>query len=415
MSEPIEAPVATTATPILEASETPILEHDTVEVKPVETAVEQAEILANDESEVTAEDEAKPQHNDPYVPEFIVLAKVKGYPPWPAMVLDEDILPANIKNKKPKGPRSPKKKGTASRTVPVRFFSDDTYIWINSNDIKPLSKDDIEAHFIESSGKRRKDNLLENAFSLARDPPEMTQFVKWGSHPPSDDYYFEDEEELEEQPKQKKVALPKVNKTEQNRILAEERREAEIKLLAEYDSDWGVESNEYDTELGDYIFDTLEEQSKILSTTKYVDIQEKLYKYQTEFDGISNKLFPLLLSSEYSPKTVVTLLNQLTKLVPEAPKSVFLKSQLLRILIVTARKRGDNKVKKEIRKLLKNLGLDVEENAEEPVVVLEELNEESKEEEPTKKEVVNEELAAEPPTEEPTKKEEVKEEHAISV
>ena len=34
-----------------------------------------------------------------YQPTSIVLAKVKGYPAWPAMVLDESLLPEHISNK----------------------------------------------------------------------------------------------------------------------------------------------------------------------------------------------------------------------------------------------------------------------------------------------------------------------------
>lgn len=42
-----------------------------------------------------------------YQPTSIVLAKVKGYPAWPAMVLDESLLPEHISNKKPKSKTNP--------------------------------------------------------------------------------------------------------------------------------------------------------------------------------------------------------------------------------------------------------------------------------------------------------------------
>lgn len=101
-----------------------------------------------------------------YQPTSIVLAKVKGYPAWPAMVLDESLLPEHISNKKPKSktnpptsissptPQSPSKK-KPSIIVPVRFFSDDTYIWINTNDLKPLTKQMIQDYFSTSSKKEK--------------------------------------------------------------------------------------------------------------------------------------------------------------------------------------------------------------------------------------------------------------------
>ena len=106
--------------------------------------------------------------DDQFPPTTVVLAKVKGYPAWPAMVLEESKLPDHILSKKPKTksssslttPSSRKKKSTIpAHILPVRFFSDDTYIWINTHDIKLLTKDAIQNFFTDSNKKRRRDNL----------------------------------------------------------------------------------------------------------------------------------------------------------------------------------------------------------------------------------------------------------------
>lgn len=116
----------------------------------------------------------------PYTAKSIVLAKVKGYPPWPAMVLDYNLLPENIKTKKPKTVKQTKNLKAVS-VLPVRFFSDDTYIWIKDSDIKPLTQEQI-TEYLEKEGKRkRRDNLLKFAYELANSPPDMELFIKWGS------------------------------------------------------------------------------------------------------------------------------------------------------------------------------------------------------------------------------------------
>ena len=101
-----------------------------------------------------------------YQPTSIVLAKVKGYPAWPAMVLDESLLPEHISNKTKIENQSLQHQfhlplhnsieKKPSIIVPVRFFSDDTYIWINTNDLKPLTKQMIQDYFSTSSKKKNR-------------------------------------------------------------------------------------------------------------------------------------------------------------------------------------------------------------------------------------------------------------------
>lgn len=149
------------------------------------------------------------------VPGSVVLAKVKGYAPWPAMVLNPEVLPENVLSLKPKH---------GIYFTPVRFFADDTYIWIKNGDLKELSADAIlkylekhddssekevasttsttteplekrdseptepvttEASKPESAKKvkkkSKKELLLLEAYKLANEPPSIEVFVKYGS------------------------------------------------------------------------------------------------------------------------------------------------------------------------------------------------------------------------------------------
>ena len=151
-----------------------------------------------------------------YQPTSIVLAKVKGYPAWPAMVLDESLLPEHISNKTKIENQSSNINFISHSTisiekkpsiiVPVRFFSDDTYIWINTNDLKPLTKQMIQDYFSTSS-KRKIDNLLQTAYELANDPPEMGLFIEYGSKgaPPTPPPMEEEDETKPKSPVKKKV------------------------------------------------------------------------------------------------------------------------------------------------------------------------------------------------------------------
>ncbi|KAK6460607.1 transcription coactivator [Scheffersomyces coipomensis] len=369
------------------------------------------------------------QLDEKFQPTTIVLAKVKGYPAWPAMVLEESILPEHIIAKRPKSSRGPstsngstvsspakKKRGAAvsipSKVLPVRFFSDDTYIWINSNDLKLLSKDDISAHFSNTGGKRRKDNLLEKAYELANDPPDMELFVKYGSRaaPPSEPEIEEIEEEVVEvvKPKAKKAktaaaAKPKAKSkaaiaaaaakakkakeaqieaakkkaAQEKKLALEKKKQEEKRLLSEYDDDWGVEDiNNYDFKSGNYIFDNENEQNnmfgKIIPNGQ--KLQTQLNKTQTKFEKLSDKLNESLLLSDDERDDVANgqILDQLQELQDllsdkHFPKTLILKSKLFRVLILTVRKSvdefNDESIKEKISSILiKFLNIEVEIN-----------------------------------------------------
>lgn len=228
-----------------------------------------------------------------YQPTNIVLAKVKGYPAWPAMVLEESLLPPHILSKQPKSSKSTTTSTTTTTTtvkkiVPVRFFSDDTYIWININDIKPLTKEDIQNYFKKSNLKRKIDLLLNTAYELANDPPDMEQFIKYGSKGVPEESSEDDEVlSIPAKKKQKQAQSPK-KKTKDNKIKkepikskpkpkskAKPKAKPEPKpkpkpvVVNEYDDDWGLDDfNKYDKSTGNYIYETEAEQQKVFKSIR---------------------------------------------------------------------------------------------------------------------------------------------------
>ncbi|EDK36295.2 hypothetical protein PGUG_00393 [Meyerozyma guilliermondii ATCC 6260] len=327
-----------------------------------------------------------------YSPTSVVLAKVKGYPPWPAMVLDESLLPQNILDKRPKNVRQKsgrKGRGKDVTVLPVRFFSDDTYIWIKDNELKPMTQQMIDAHL--SSDKKRKDKLLEKAYQLAKNPPDMKEFVTWGSRGPPknqklDPEYEEEDVEMEEdlvdeeEVEDDEIEEEEDDDEEDEEIVYGRRRKKQKTAKKEkvtkkvkqdknelgYDSDWGLTDDEADPE--SYIFEDEEQQKFDKKFPKAADITERLQEAQEEFQGVSFEITSLLLEEEIDEKEVVRALASVRKL--DVPYTLLAKSNLFRVLVLTARKPHDTfpytKLKKEVNKVLESVfGMKVEENTPE--------------------------------------------------
>ncbi|PSK40660.1 hypothetical protein C7M61_000308 [Candidozyma pseudohaemuli] len=312
-------------------------------------------------------------------PRTIVLAKVKGYRAWPAMVLDEEILPDNIKKLKPKSVKQ-QKKTLPTILVPVRFFSDDTYIWIRNHDLKVLLDNDIQLFLDKhSTAGKKKDELLVFAYELAQNPPDMNEFNLWGSRGPPD---------LDPEPPQKKLKLklnlkpkdkkgkkqapakpktPKKPKVE--RYSSYEEYEKDLENASEpendeYGSDWGLNDSVFDFETGDYVFDDEKEQNAFVSEfPTSAELQENSAYYNEQFEIIFQKVAPALLDGEISNENTINKeLRAAGKLAQEAPLAVFTKSPLYRSLLVAAHKPEEKlpskSVKSTIANLLKNFSLE---------------------------------------------------------
>lgn len=335
-------------------------------------------------------------------PTTIVLAKVKGYRAWPAMVLAYDILPENIKSMRPKSVKQAKKLKTPLIVVPVRFFSDDTYIWIKSADLKLLGQQEID-DFLAKRANAKKHDILIDAYKLAQNPPDMEEFNRWGSAGPApdipdntDDIFDDDDEDIDEGPPQKKLKLkisvkkgktstkkkgtkpkakaaakPKTKNTEEDpgyanyeefeRELDEESSQSD----PEYDSDWGVGEEDFDFDTGDYVFEDEEEQRDFsVDFPKASELSKTLQYYNKQLQNKHRKIAPMLLLDEnLNEKELLSELRDVDKLIAsgEVPKVAFTKSKLFRALLVTMHKPQEKflhrVVRGEIEKILKRVSL----------------------------------------------------------
>lgn len=132
-----------------------------------------------------------------FPPGTVVLAKVKGFPAWPGMVVPEDVLPASVLNAKPRKNR---------QMWPVRFFIDTSHTWAYRNDLKPLGVEEA-AKFLKATTRGRKDKSLHAAYKVASEPPTLDEFVEQVYGHGEDEELEEEEEEeeeLEEKPPAKK-------------------------------------------------------------------------------------------------------------------------------------------------------------------------------------------------------------------
>ncbi|KAJ8097003.1 hypothetical protein POJ06DRAFT_283653 [Lipomyces tetrasporus] len=157
-----------------------------------------------------------------YLPGAVVLAKLKGFPPWPAMILADAFLPPHILKLKPKastgtpGSARIKRKGLSVEeedaslptSFPVRFFNDDNYMWASRSDLKPLSREQAQKYIDAVSSKpSKKDKSLVAAYKIVIDPPTLEEFAKGTSVHASEEEEEEDvemEEAEEEQVPEKK-------------------------------------------------------------------------------------------------------------------------------------------------------------------------------------------------------------------
>lgn len=335
-------------------------------------------------------------------PTTIVLAKVKGYRAWPAMVLAYDILPENIKQMRPKSVKQARKLKQPLIVVPVRFFSDDTYIWIKSADLKLLSKEEIDA-FLDKRANAKKHDTLIDAYKLAQNPPDMGEFNKWGSAgPPPDvpdtteDIFDEDEEEpprkklklkifvkkgknagektnsksnsKSKTSKSKSKAKPKVAASEEEDSGYGDYEEFERELdesfsepEPEYDSDWGIGEDDFDFVTGDFIFEDEKEQKEFsVEFPRASELSKTLAYYNKQLLAKHKSITPkLLLESKMNEHELLNELREVNKLIAlgDVPKIAFTKSKLFRALLVTAHKPQEKfphrVVRSEIDKIFK--------------------------------------------------------------
>ncbi|KAG0660718.1 hypothetical protein C6P45_001527 [Maudiozyma exigua] len=154
-----------------------------------------------------------------FQPTQIVLAKVKGYSPWPSMIIPEEIIPANVMKSEyvtqsdsedtdTKDPEnfiiysdilSFKKFTTSQEIYCVKFFCDDSYRWVKHRDLSILTIEDCRDWL---DADIRKNKKLIPAYEMALkglvtdNAIDVWEFVEYGSQgkDQNDDEYVEYEE-----------------------------------------------------------------------------------------------------------------------------------------------------------------------------------------------------------------------------
>lgn len=157
-----------------------------------------------------------------FQPTDIVIAKMKGYPPWPAMIIPFEIIPQQVLSKnRSKLPEdfdsdsddtekieyssmlSFKKFKRELSNYCVKFFHDDSYVWLNPRNLTTLDMSQIDTFLSKVNVKTSK--KLSMAYEMAKQGLssgiDVWEFVEYGSEgkPDDDDYTDGENEDYEEE------------------------------------------------------------------------------------------------------------------------------------------------------------------------------------------------------------------------
>ncbi|KAI0694270.1 hypothetical protein BC835DRAFT_1350247 [Cytidiella melzeri] len=96
----------------------------------------------------------------------VVLAKVRGFPAWPGMVVDPDSVPSGVAKERP---NAKSKKG---QWYCIRFFPAGDYAWMVPKDMSKLQQHEIQA-YIDEPFKRSGELLA--GYKIALDPKKWEE------------------------------------------------------------------------------------------------------------------------------------------------------------------------------------------------------------------------------------------------
>lgn len=169
-----------------------------------------------------------------YQPTDLVLAKVKGYPAWPAMIVPTELIPEHVLRNRSKQQQPAKRKmetSTGQESVTgetesdenpddyivyssilkfrkfdtlntqycVKFLCDDSYIWVKPSDLKPLTVDQCKEWLKKPSSRNKKLIPAYEMASRGSDGIDVWEFIEYGSAgKPDEEEYFESFEEGDE-------------------------------------------------------------------------------------------------------------------------------------------------------------------------------------------------------------------------
>jgi len=118
----------------------------------------------------------------------IVWTKLRGHPWWPSRIEDEEIIPENVLQQKPRNGNS----------IPVMFFGSRDYAWVSNEAIK--SFEDHKKDFI----KKKNTALFDKAVQQAMDPSILEKEIARERAE-----YEEEEEEIEEEEEEEEEEKPR--------------------------------------------------------------------------------------------------------------------------------------------------------------------------------------------------------------
>ncbi|KAK2464792.1 hypothetical protein APHAL10511_003210 [Amanita phalloides] len=107
-----------------------------------------------------------PKEVSSYETRDVVLGKVRGYPPWPGMVVDPESVPPTVLKERPAS-----KKATF---YCVRFFPTGDYAWLVAKDISKLQPHEIESYINEPY---KKSGDLLQGYRIALEPTKWEQEI----------------------------------------------------------------------------------------------------------------------------------------------------------------------------------------------------------------------------------------------
>ncbi|KAI9687046.1 MAG: hypothetical protein M1822_002456 [Bathelium mastoideum] len=108
-------------------------------------------------------------------------ARMKGYPPWPAIVCDEEMLPETLLKTRPVSAARPdgsyrddfleNNKNAKERTYPIMYLGTNEFSWMKNTDLAKIDMDEIKK---EEQGKKPKS--LWQAYQVAAEDHELAHF-----------------------------------------------------------------------------------------------------------------------------------------------------------------------------------------------------------------------------------------------
>ncbi|KAF1992624.1 hypothetical protein K402DRAFT_409341 [Aulographum hederae CBS 113979] len=114
------------------------------------------------------------------------MVRMKGHPPWPAIICDEPMLPESLLIKRPVSAAHPDGsyrqdfleggKNARDRRYPVMFLGTNEFAWQVNTDISPIDMDEIKEAIEAGEGNWKKTKALFNAYEVAAEEHPLQYF-----------------------------------------------------------------------------------------------------------------------------------------------------------------------------------------------------------------------------------------------